>query len=182
MESASSGAEQFMFRTGQLREESNIFWSLEFKNFHGLRSVANIPFVSVDTVACNRFSPSQYEEYFNLIEYLKPIMRDTTSFHLISMMMLLDSSNITADCSVSTAQTTGANMDCEDLSQNHRATIEKRFQDIKAIQKHYSNLFYNHFVERKRKASTHFGGTEEEINKIIYSIKKLSKLISVLFQ
>ena len=81
MESATSGAEQFMFRTGQLRHESNIFWSIEFKNYHGLKSVEDIPFVSVDTVACNRFTPPQLEHYFSLMKYVKPLMRDTVSFH-----------------------------------------------------------------------------------------------------
>ena len=97
MESASSGAEQFMFRTGQLNEKSNMFWSQEFTGHHGLKSVSDIPFCTTDTVCRMKLSSMQYNHYRQLINYISPIMKDSICFHLISMIMLLDTTNIKDD-------------------------------------------------------------------------------------
>ena len=179
MESATSGAEQFMFRAGQLREESNIFWGLEFKHYHGLKSVTDIPLVSVDTVACNRFNPTQLEQYYGLIKHLKPLMRDTILFHLISMIMLLDTSDLWDGYSNSNSQ---GQEEYQDLSKNNRASIVERFQDITVLQKHYANLFHNQCIERKTEELRCFGETEEEMNRTIANIKYLSYLISLLIK
>ena len=97
MESASSGAEQFMYRTGQLNEKSNLFWSQEFTGHHGLKSVSDIPFCTTDTVCRMKLSSMQYKHYRQLINYISPIMKDSICFHLISMIMLLDTTNIKDD-------------------------------------------------------------------------------------
>ena len=178
MESATSGAEQFMFRTGQLRHESNIFWSIEFKNYHGLKSVEDIPFVSVDTVACNRFTPPQLEHYFSLMKYVKPLMRDTVSFHLISMVMLLDTSNLTDDNPLPDKYGESS----EKLSDNDHAIVEERFQGIKALQKHYVNLFHDHCIRHKKREIESLGGTEEELNRTMSNIKHISNLIALLIK
>ena len=97
MESAASGAEQFMYRTGQLKEKSNIFWSQEFTGYHGLKSVYDIPFVTIDTVCRKKLSSVEYKHYQQLINYISPIMKDSICYHLISMIMLLDTTNIKDD-------------------------------------------------------------------------------------
>ena len=179
MESATSGAEQFMFRAGQLREESNIFWSLEFKHYHGLKSVLDIPFVSVNTVACNRLNPTQLEQYYGLTKHLQPLMRDTILFHLISMIMLLDTSNLSDGYSNFDSQ---GQEEYQDLSMNDRVSIVKRYQDITILQKHYANLFHNQCIERKTEELRCFGETEEEMNRTIANIKDLSYLISLIIK
>ena len=97
MESAASGAEQFMYRTGQLKEKSNIFWSQEFTGHHGLKCVSDIPFVTIDTVCRKKLSSVEYKHYQQLINYISPIMKDSICYHLISMIMLLDTTNIKDD-------------------------------------------------------------------------------------
>ena len=97
MESAASGAEQFMYRTGQLKEKSNIFWSQEFTGHHGLKSVSDIPFVTIDTVCRKKLSSVEYKHYQQLINYISPIVKDSICYHLISMIMLLDTTNIKDD-------------------------------------------------------------------------------------
>ena len=97
MESAASGAEQFMYRTGQLKESSNVFWSQEFTGYHGLKSVFDIPFVTTDTVCRKKLSSTEYQHYRQLINYISPIMKDSICFHLISMILLLDTTNIKED-------------------------------------------------------------------------------------
>ena len=185
MESASSGAEQFMFRTGQLREEFNIFWSSEFVNYHGLKSVSDIPFVSVDTVTCQRFNQSQLGHYQSLIKYLKPLMRDTISFQLISMIMLLDTSNIT-DGDDLVSKTPGRSSVllpmCREVPENNKALIQERFQGIKVLQKHYAHLFHNRCIQRKNEDLKGWGDTEEELNKTIKSIMHIAYYISLLLQ
>ena len=179
MESATSGAEQFMFRAGQLREESNIFWSLEFKHYHGLKSVLDIPFVSVNTVACNRLNPTQLEQYYGLTKHLKPLMGDTILFHLISMIMLLDTSNLSDTYSNFNSQ---GQEEYQNLSKNDRASMVERFQDITVLQKHHDNLFHNQCIERKTEELRCFGETEEEMNRTIANIKDLSYLISLIIK
>ena len=96
MQSAKNGAEQFMFRAGQLSEELNPFWHLEFKSYHGLRSVSDIPILTIfgEKLFCDQMSPNEIKETRNLIETLKPLMKDNICFHLICMIMMLDTSNL----------------------------------------------------------------------------------------
>ena len=96
MQSAKSGAEQFMFRAGQLSEELNPLWHLEFKSYHGLRSVSDIPLVTIfgEKLFCDQMSPIELNATRNLIETLKPLMKDNNCFHLICMIMMLDTSNL----------------------------------------------------------------------------------------
>merc|ERR1719414_1925446 len=112
MESASSGAQQLMFRTGQLREETNIFWGLEFKNYHGLRNVIDIPQITLDTVMGQCLTSNQLEHYRGMVRYLKPLMEDPICFQLISMVMLLDTSDLSDDVITSSV------IDKDDVTRN----------------------------------------------------------------
>ena len=69
MESAKNGAEQFMFRTGQLSEERNPLWHLDFKGYHGLRSVSDIPIITIfgEKLFCDQMSPKELKDTRNLI-------------------------------------------------------------------------------------------------------------------
>ena len=97
MESATSGKEQFMYIVGQLCESTNVFWELEFEGYHGLRSVNDIPKIGLDTVCCKRLTKSELDHYYGLLKHVAPLIRDAICFQLMSMIMLLDTSNI-IDC------------------------------------------------------------------------------------
>ena len=97
MESASTGSEQFMYRVGQLKEESNAFWDLEFKGYPGLRSVLDIPRLSMNTICCQRLTKSEVHHYYSLMKHVCPLVKDAISFTLITMIMLLDTSNLIED-------------------------------------------------------------------------------------
>ena len=101
MESSTSGKEQFMYIVGQLCESTNVFWELEFEGYHGLRSVNDIPKIGLDTVCCNRLTRSELDHYNGLLKHIAPLIRDAICFQLMSMIMLLDTSNI---------------IDCDDIS------------------------------------------------------------------
>ena len=186
MESASSGAQQLMFRTGQLREESNIFWSLEFKNYHGLRTVIDIPQISMDTVMGQRLTSNQLEHYRGMIRYLKPLMEDPICFQLISMVMLLD----TSDLSDSDIATPVMNSDVVtgNISQN---TIDTRpstsrnavssnlravqsFQEIKSLHKHYVNLFHSRCLHSDNPLLETLGGNDQVLNSTTQAIKQIA--------
>ena len=86
-----------MYIVGQLCESTNVFWELEFEGYHGLRSVNDIPKIGLDTVCCNRLTRSELDHYNGLLKHIAPLIRDAICFQLMSMIMLLDTSNI-IDC------------------------------------------------------------------------------------
>ena len=94
MDSASSGAEQFMYRAGQIRLESNVLWHLEYKGYHGLKSVSDIFFVTSKQIVSQSLSPSQILDTCRLCLLLKPLVKDIVCFQLISMIMMLDTYNV----------------------------------------------------------------------------------------
>jgi hypothetical protein len=83
-----------MFRTGQIRHESNLLWYLEYKGYHGLKSVSDIPLFTCKQIASQSLTPNQLVNCGRLCELFKPLMMDTVCFQLISMIMMLDTSNL----------------------------------------------------------------------------------------
>ena len=94
MQSATSGEEQFMFRVGLLRPESNVLWHHEFTGYHGLKSVSDIQFVTTEDVACGRLSQYDLNCCYSLAKRVSPLMANPISFQLITMIMLLDTSHV----------------------------------------------------------------------------------------
>ena len=94
MQSATSGEEQFMFRVGLLRPESNVLWHHEFTGYHGLKSVSDIQFVTTEDVACGRLSQYDLNCCYSLAKRVSPLMANPISFQLITMIMLLDTTNV----------------------------------------------------------------------------------------
>ena len=93
MQSATSGEEQFMFRVGLLRPESNVLWHHEFTGYHGLKSVSDIQFVTTEDVACGRLSQYDLNCCYSLAKRVSTLMANPISFQLITMIMLLDTSH-----------------------------------------------------------------------------------------
>ena len=97
MESSNNGKEQFMYIVGQLSESTNMFWGLEFEGFHGLRSVNDMPKIGLKTLCCKRLASSELKHCQTLLKRISPLVKDAICFQLISMIMLLDTSNV-VDC------------------------------------------------------------------------------------
>ena len=97
MESSNNGKEQFMYIVGQLSESTNMFWGLEFEGFHGLRSVNDMPKIGLKTLCCKRLASSELQHCQTLLQRISPLVKDAICFQLISMIMLLDTSNV-VDC------------------------------------------------------------------------------------
>ena len=94
MQSAKSGEEQLMLRVGILRPEYDVFWRQEFVGFHGLKSVSDVPFVSTEDVCCGRLTPYDLNCCSSLIKRVSPLMANPITYQLITMIMLLDTSNV----------------------------------------------------------------------------------------
>ena len=193
MQSADDGAEQFMFRTGQLRKQYDLFWSLQYKNYHGLQSVSDIPFVSIDTVCRQRLSSVQFDHYFGLIKYLSPLMKDSICFQLLSMVMLLDTSTILENNPLSRmssidAGSGGRNHDIskssiKDMRFSKAAASEasktsQRFHQINSLQKHYIRLFYSRCMDNCKLRG--LGETDEELKRTMLSVKQIANYTSLL--
>ena len=101
MESATNGREQFMYVVGQLSERDNEFWALEFEGYHGLRSANDIPQLHIDHVCGGRLTTSQLEYCHSLLIQVVSVIRDPICFQLISMIMLLDTTDLVDDDDVS---------------------------------------------------------------------------------
>ena len=97
MYGAKTGAEQQMYRYGQIREEMNPLWSLDFKSYHGLHSVHDIPLFTLEHIACQRLSADEIKYCNALMKRLSPLIRNPMPFYLISMIMLLDTSSVEKD-------------------------------------------------------------------------------------
>ena len=73
-----------MYRNGQLREESNPLWYLEFKGYHGLQSINDFPMFTIDSVS-KGWGNNAYEEVTKKqikilktsVKELGPLIRDT---------------------------------------------------------------------------------------------------------
>ena len=83
-----------MVRVGLLRPEYDVFWSQEFVGYHGLKSVSDFPFVSTEMIACGRLTPYDLHCCSSLIKRVSPLMANPISYQLITMIMLLDTTNV----------------------------------------------------------------------------------------
>ena len=87
-----------MYRNGQLREESNPLWFLEFKGYHGLQSIDDFPMLTIDSVskgwAYEAVTKKQIIILKTSIKELAPLIRDTICFYLLTMVMMFDSSDL----------------------------------------------------------------------------------------
>ena len=97
MESAADGRTQFMYSIGQLSEKYNLFWDQEFKGYHGLKSIDDIRRLSLNSVCGNRLSRTQLDQYYGLLKFVSPVVKDETCFQLMSMIMMFDTSNLIED-------------------------------------------------------------------------------------
>ena len=94
MVSVKTAGEQFMFRVGQLRKEYNMLWEHEYNGYHGLRSIDDIHFLTLDMVAKKRLTSYELSHCKSLISSIGQLMENPISFYLLSMIMLLDTSNL----------------------------------------------------------------------------------------
>lgn len=87
-----------MYRNGQLREESNPLWFLEFKGYHGLQSIDDFPMLTIDSVskgwAYEAVTKKQIIILKTSIKELAPLIRDTICFYLLTMVMMFDTSDL----------------------------------------------------------------------------------------
>ena len=88
---------QFMFRVGQLRKEYNLLWEHEYNGYHGLRSIDDIHLMTLENIAKKRLAPKELNHCFIIFSSISLIMDDLISFYLLSMIMLLDTSNLEKD-------------------------------------------------------------------------------------
>ena len=94
MQSAKSGEEQFMLRVGIIRPEYDVFWRQEYVGYHGLKSVSDSSFVSTEMISCGRLTPYDLHCCSSLIKRVSPLMANPISYQLITMIMLLDTTNV----------------------------------------------------------------------------------------
>ena len=90
-----------MYRNGQLREESNPLWYLEFKGYHGLQSINDFPMLTIDSVSKgwgkNGYEAVTKKQIMILkisVKELGPLIRDTISFYLLTMILMFDTSEL----------------------------------------------------------------------------------------
>ena len=94
LDSAATGREQFMYFFGQLNEQTNVLWWLDFEGYHGLRSVDDIIKISFKNVCCERLTKVELTRYYSLLKHVSPLMKNSVCFQLLSMIMLFDTSNL----------------------------------------------------------------------------------------
>ena len=92
-----------MLRSGQLTTESNPLWYLDFKGYRGSSETiclyesirgSKLPFFTMENSSWRRLTTTQTAELKDLIVYLRPLIRDNICFYLLSMIVMLDTSNL----------------------------------------------------------------------------------------
>ena len=145
-----------MFRTGQLRNESNPFWHLDFKGYHGLDSKAQLPFYTLDNSDWKRLTRIQNSRLRDLITCLRPLMQDTILFYLLAMILMLDT---------------------KDLHEN--GSHRQRFQNVINLRQHYLNLFKYHCENSPLCDVRKLVGSQEELNHAISCINEVAAYIKI---
>ena len=188
MESASSGAQQLMFRAGQLREDTNIFWGFTFKDYRGLRNVTDVPLISLCDLKSGfvqRLTSNQLEHYRGLMGYLKPLMQDSICFQQISMVMLLDTSDLSdnddTNCLKNDIAEKGntSHLISETSACYAKKSFSQRFQEIKSLHKHYVRLFHSRCIHSNTPELEALGGTEQLLNSTMQAIKQIAYYCSL---
>ena len=192
MLSAQTGEEQFMFRAGLLRSESNILWRQEFVGYHGLQSVSDIPLTTLTIVSCGRLSEYDLECCSSLGKRLAPLMRNPISFQLITMIMLLDTSNInTTNLTPSEKQldddSTQSSSSLEECVPPLREiclrnylndtglTLKERFHGVRTLQDHYMHLLKVHCKFMGEENGGYLGNTDERLFETMGCIRKVAE-------
>ena len=83
-----------MIRTGQLTIESNPLWYLDFKGVHGIQNNSRLPYFTMDNSDWPMLTKTQNSRLKDLLQFLRPLMQDTTFFYLLSMILMLDTSTL----------------------------------------------------------------------------------------
>ena len=83
-----------MLRVGIIRPEYDVFWRQEYVGYHGLKSVSDSSFVSTEMISCGRLTPYDLHCCSSLIKRVSPLMANPISYQLITMIMLLDTTNV----------------------------------------------------------------------------------------
>ena len=156
-------------------------WDSEFKGYRGLRSVSDLPRWSITRWFRKDLTKHELEQAMGIMKFIVPLMQDPISFQLVTMIMLLDTSDLIENVithfdvvhtSIQPSEvrilslidvmydSDGAvspgnkyNDIASDLSQKKLKALEKisrckekRFHDIKMLQKHYVHLLRNHCI------------------------------------
>ena len=124
-----------MYRNGQLREESNPLWYLEFKGYHGLQSINDFPMFTIDSVS-KGWGNNAYEEVTKKqikilktsVKELGPLIRDTISFYLLTMIMMFDTSDLNESKDQWDDEHPNYSLEPVNMDDNHR------IKDISGIQ------------------------------------------------
>ena len=194
MLSARNGEEQFMFRAGLLRSESNILWRQEFVGYHGLQSVSDIPLTTLKVVSCGRLSEYDLECCSSLGKRLAPLMRNPISFQLITMIMLLDTSNMNTSnltpfetqnqLDDGSTQSSASVEQCippiretcfrNDLNDTG-LTLKERFHGVRTLQDHYMHLLKVHCKFMGEENGGYLGNTDERLFETMECIRKVAE-------
>ena len=183
-----------MFRAGLLRSESNILWRQEFVGYHGLQSVSDIPLTTLTIVSCGRLSDYDLECCSSLGKRLAPLMRNPISFQLITMIMLLDTSNMNTSnltpfetqnqLDDGSTQSSASVEECipplrETCFRNYpndtKITLKERFHGIRALQDHYMHLLKVHCKFMGEENGGYLGNTDERLFETMECIRKVAE-------
>ena len=195
-----------MYCVGQLWEEWDLNWGLEFKDYHGLKSVNDIKFLSSSTLLSLKLTNLQLKNFYKTVNHVFPILQDNICFILISMIMMLDTSNLTEDDTLtsdgsspvgSSEYTASSSNNFHNMAGNHatgmydnaasldpglqkkKPNIHSRFEEINVLQKQYIHLLrrYCLFIDNPELRKL---GDIVGLEKAMYSFKQLAHYIPLL--
>ena len=147
-----------MLRTGLLQTESNPLWYLDFKGYYGFENKSQLPYYSVDNSKWKRLATVQNSRIKDLVKYLRPLMQDTVFFYLLSMLVMLDTSDI-----------------------EEKGINKERLQKVIGLKLHYLSLFKFHCERSPVQKIRRLMEFKEELNQTVACIKELAKFIKVVF-
>merc|ERR1719367_68449 len=133
-----------------------------------------------------RLTSNQLEHYRGMIGYLKPLMEDPICFQLISMVMLLDTSDLSDDDITSSVINKGddtrnishhildTNPSTSQNSVTSHLRLSQRFQEIKSLHKHYVRLFHSRCIHSNNPELETLGGNNQLLNSTMQAIKQIA--------
>ena len=199
-----------MYTVGQLREETNVCWDLEYKGYHGLLSVNDIPRMSATAFFRRDLTKPQLDQIFGIIKFIVPLMKDPICFQLITMIMLLDTSDLIENLvtplnvvhtsiqpeEVRILSLTDVMYDSDEipspgnndtnLSSNVvrkksnalekiRSRNEKRFHEIRLLQKYYTQLLRNRCIHSNNPKLRRLGDTDLSLKQTVFYLKQFAQ-------
>ena len=190
MESEIKGAGQFMYCAGQLTVESNVFWDLDFKGYHGLGSVNDIPKLSMIHVCSPSLTRCELDHYYSLMKHVCPLVKDPICFQLLSMIMLLDTSSLIENDAVPLDAIGTSNCPnyppevnsspCSYVVEVKKPRIEERFQEIESLQRHYINLLRKRCMKLDNTKLKLLGDTDVGLKRTMHCVKQLAEYVPFL--